>query len=239
MVMKFSQRGIVCALLLFSFARANEPVAETEKPTLEDYYQVGSALFDTFAPPEIKAQFEFPMPQQWMEFATRLQNTLQGDSLEDLIIYEPEARAALRAMPGYEDYAEWLEGRLDYIDAAKQVTPAPPLLPSVQPKKQLAEEIPHLQLWRDRMQTRAVPSRAAKLVPKLRAIFADEGMPHAVCFNSCPRARKKWVYAPFCLMNAIILRNPRVPPHVICVSSTIDLKAGRWHSRLTMPVGTG
>ena len=98
MVMKFSQRGIVCALLLFSFARANEPVAETEEPTLEDYYQVGSALFDTFAPPEIKAQFEFPMPQQWMEFATRLQNTLQGDSLEDLIIYEPEARAALRAM---------------------------------------------------------------------------------------------------------------------------------------------
>ena len=180
MVMKYSQRGIVCALLLFSFARANEPVAETEEPTLDDYYQVGQALFDAFAPPEIKEQFEFPTPQQWMAFASRLQNTLQGDSLEDLIVYEPEARAtliALRAMPGYEDYAEWLEERLDYIDAAKQVAPAPPRLPSVQPKKRLAEEIPHLQLWRDRMQTRAVPSRVAKLVPKLRTIFADEGMP--------------------------------------------------------------
>ncbi len=181
MVMKFYQRGIVCVLLLlFSIAKSNEPVAETEEPTLDDYYQVGQALFDAFAPPEIKAQFEFPTPQQWMEFANRFQNALQGDSLEDLIVYEPEARAALialRAMEGYEDYAEWLEERLDYIDAAKQVTPVAPRPPAVQPKKQLAEEIPHLELWRDRMHTRAVPSRAAKLVPKLRAIFADEGMP--------------------------------------------------------------
>ena len=181
MVMKFYQRGIVCVLLLlFSIAKSNEPVAETEEPTLDDYYQVGQALFDAFAPPEIKAQFEFPTPQQWMEFANRFQNALQGDSLEDLIVYEPEARAALialRAMEGYEDYEEWLEERLDYIDAAKQVTPVAPRPPAVQPKKQLAEEIPHLELWRDRMHTRAVPSRAAKLVPKLRAIFADEGMP--------------------------------------------------------------
>jgi len=173
------------ALLFFSAAGANQPPAEATKPTLDDYYQAGQALFDAFAPPEIKEQFEFPTPQQWMEFATRLQNALQGDSLEELIVYEYEARAALialRAMSGYEDYAEWLEERLDYIEAAKQIEPAPRALPdprlaSTTPKKQFTEEIPHLQLWRDRMHARAVPSGAAKLVPKLRSIFAEEGIP--------------------------------------------------------------
>lgn len=170
----------VSSLLLISVAWSNEPVDQAVEPTLDDYYQVGQALFDAFAPPEIKAQFEFPTPQQWMEFASRLQNAMQGDSLEDLIVYEPEARAALialRSMSGYEDYAEWLEERLDYIDAAKQVAPVEPPSSSVQPKQRLAEEIPHLQLWRDRMHTRAVPAGAAKLVPRLRSIFADEGMP--------------------------------------------------------------
>ena len=66
MLMKFPQRCAVCLLLLFSTVRANEPASETEEPTLDDYYQVGQALFDAFAPPEIKEQFEFPTPKQWM-----------------------------------------------------------------------------------------------------------------------------------------------------------------------------
>jgi len=181
--MKLPLKCAASSLLILSALWANEPAGEETEPTLDDYYQAGQALFDAFAPPEIKEQYEFPSPQQWMEFTIRLQGALEGDSLEGLIVYEPEARAALvalRAMPDYEDYAEWLEERLDYIEAAKQVAPpasAPRPLPNQQPKVATSEEIPYLQLWRDRMQSRAVPSRAAKLVPLLRSVFASEGLP--------------------------------------------------------------
>ena len=49
----------------------------TETPSTADLYEVGKALFDQLAPPEIKEQFEFPSPQQFDEFATRFQRTLR------------------------------------------------------------------------------------------------------------------------------------------------------------------
>src|SRR4051812_29545107 len=84
-------------------------------------YDLGKKLFDDYAPPEVKAQFEFPSKDQMDAFTTRLQQTLQTGSLEDLAAYAPEARAAqtaLSSIPGFEDYADWLDERLDYIDAA-------------------------------------------------------------------------------------------------------------------------
>src|SRR5580658_1759019 len=70
----------------------------------DELYQVGQQLFDQLAPPEIKEQYEFPSKDEWDQFASRLQQALDGDSLEKLAAFEPEARAALaasRAIPGY------------------------------------------------------------------------------------------------------------------------------------------
>lgn len=88
----------------------------------EDVFEAGQALFEALATPEIKEQFEFPTRAQWDEFAARLEKTRQSGSFAELAAYEPEARvalAALRSIPGYEDYAEWLAERLDEIAVAK------------------------------------------------------------------------------------------------------------------------
>src|SRR5688500_12847093 len=80
----------------------------------DDLFEFGRALFEQFAPPEIKAEFEFPTKERWDEFAIRLQRALEGDSLPDLAVYLPEARFALttlRTFPDYEEYADWLEQR--------------------------------------------------------------------------------------------------------------------------------
>jgi len=164
----------------------------------DQVYELGKSLFEAFASEEIKEQFEFPAKELWDSFATRFQQALEGDRLEDLAEFEPEARAALvalRTLPGYEDYADWLEERIDYVEAAKQAVaqpeptpippspaPAPAPRPAPVPGKPApaarpAANIPHYALWLERMQNRPVPPRAAQLLPMLRRTFAAGGIP--------------------------------------------------------------
>lgn len=157
----------------------DEPPAEEEtapQVSLDDLYDTGQMLFDLFAPEEIKAEYAFPTRERWSEFAVNLQQALQGDDLEALAAYEPEARAALialRTLDGGDEYADWLEERLDYIVAAKATTEA-----LVQPPPTVvAEDIPYLALWRDRMGKRSVPARADSLLPVLQQVFQAEGLP--------------------------------------------------------------
>ena len=164
------------------------PAKPAEQPSPDELYDLGKSLFDQYASPEVKEQFEFPNKEQWDQFATRLQRALDNNDLRELAAYEPEARAALvalRALPGYEDYADWLAERLDYIEAAKQVSALPPPRPPAlqptpkpgQPAPPPALFIPYYDLWVQRMRARPVPLRAAELMPELRAAFAAEGVP--------------------------------------------------------------
>ena len=122
--------------------------AQPAAPTTAELLQLGQQLFDQLAPPEIKAQYEFPSKQQWDEFAARLQKALEGDDLSALADYAPQARAALPALrlfPDYADYADWLTARLDELEAAEQiVAPKPTALPP-KPKPQAAPSPPRPQ----------------------------------------------------------------------------------------------
>ena len=211
----------LCRLLLLSLALApaflaaqpapapnstHPPAAATEPalPSTDELLQLGQQLFDQLAPPEIKAQYEFPSRQQWDEFAARLQKALEGDDLRALADYAPQARAALPALrlfPEYADYADWLTTRLDELEAAEQIvapkrTPEPSLAPRPQPaptaplpqkpsapvgNRQSPVEnlspIPHYDLFLARARTTAAPGGAAALLPVLRAAFVAEGIP--------------------------------------------------------------
>ncbi|MCX6953320.1 MAG: lytic transglycosylase domain-containing protein [Verrucomicrobia bacterium] len=169
---------------------APQPARE---PTPDELYQLGKQLFDQLAPPEIKAQYEFPSKEQWDEFALRLQRALEGGSLEELAAYEAEARAALaglRLLPGHEDYADWLEQRIDEIQGAKQATapvlppkpPAPTPRGTQPPPTRPASPMPHYDLWLARVRGRPMPARASSLMPRLRAAFVAEGVPPEVAW---------------------------------------------------------
>lgn len=163
---------------------------------VNDLFERGRQLFEQLAPPEIKAEFEFPTKERWDEFALRLQHALEGDSLPELAVYLPEARLALRAartLPDYEEYADWLEQRLDEIEGADEVntlkppgsgtptpTPAPPkpATPTkASPPKAGVIAGPHYDLWVARVRGRPLPARAGELMPRLRTAFAAEGVP--------------------------------------------------------------
>ena len=174
---------LLVALPLAAQTPARAPLAAPD-PTPDELYRLGKSLFDQLAPPEIKAQFEFPSKEQWDDFAVRLQRALEGGSLEELAAYETEARAALtalRVLPGYEDYADWLEQRIDEIQGAKQAAaplpPPQPLPPGVKPPPRPLPLLPHYELWLARVRARPVPATAAALMPRLRAAFVAEGVP--------------------------------------------------------------
>ena len=104
--MRFRRIPWIAVGLLTAGAEAPTP---TPIGSSDDLYNTGKQLFDQFAPPDVKEEYEFPSKEDWDRFAGRLQHALQGDSLEDLAGLLPEARAALvtlRATPGAEDYAD-------------------------------------------------------------------------------------------------------------------------------------
>jgi membrane-bound lytic murein transglycosylase D len=187
---------------------ATPPPAATEPapPSADDLFQLGQQLFDQLAPPEIKAQYEFPSRQQWDEFAARLQKALEGDDLSALAEYAPQARAALPALqlfPEYADYVDWLTARLDELEAAEQIVAQKPIAPKPAPgpiapqpptpspaplpkkpsapietqKSRIENSVPHFDLFLARARTTPAPGRAAALLPVLRAAFIAEGVP--------------------------------------------------------------
>lgn len=164
-----------------------KPPAEPELD-LDALYQQGKQFFEDYAPPELKREFYFPSKAEWDDFAARLQAVLDQSDLHLLAAYEPEARAALRALqlfPDYADYAEWLEERLDYIQAAQlavkqpgwALPPKPPILKPGQRAPLAQPNIPYFNLWLARMKARPEPPRARELLPKVRAAFVAEGVP--------------------------------------------------------------
>lgn len=181
--------GLLGVALAAAAPPAKPPPEPEETMSLDDVFQAGKELFEEHAPPAIKERFEFPTRANFDEFFARLQRALDQNSLDELAAYEPEARLALKALrtlPGGEENADWLAERLDYIEAAKAVAaPPPPARPTPdrptppRPEKQVAN-VPHYDLWLQRLQSRAAPPGAAKMAARLSGIFAKEGVPPAL-----------------------------------------------------------
>ncbi|MFA6962147.1 MAG: lytic transglycosylase domain-containing protein [Opitutaceae bacterium] len=193
-------RILFLALLATSTAFAQTAAPKSAQPATapaedEDLLVLGKALFDAYAPPEIKKDFEFPTREQWDEFAARLEKTRETGSLAELASYETEARTALlalRALSEYQDYADWLEERIDEIVVAKAATtppvippqpPVPPVtpgMPPVVPQPPVLTEntaVPLYDLWVSRVRERPRPVRADQYLDELKKAFVDEGLP--------------------------------------------------------------
>lgn len=160
-----------------------EPPAEPARELdVDALFEQGKALFEEFAPEEVKRQFEFPARKEFADFATRLQRALESEDLTQLAATVPEARAVLhllRNLPDGGTYVDWLEERLDYAEAAATVvrqTPSPRPPPIATPAIPRVP-VPHYDLWLARLKGRPMPRRAPALLPQLRAVFAAEGLP--------------------------------------------------------------
>jgi membrane-bound lytic murein transglycosylase D len=156
-----------------------------------DLYDEGKALFDALAPPEIKVQYDFPTRAELDDFVLRLQSAFDTGSLASLAAYEDNAKlvlAAMRAVPEDQDYADWLQDRIEDMEVAResQLPPPPPPRPPAPPSDfQLSpfnhqpppappplparSRVPLYDLWTSRLRNRPPPARAAALLPMAKA----------------------------------------------------------------------
>lgn len=171
-----------CGLALSARAQTASPTGAAPAGT-EELFELGRQLFEDYAPDEVKAQYEFPSRVDFEQFWTRFDQALQGESLEALAAYAPEARAALgalKAIPEYREIGDWLEQRIDEIEGAETANATPassPASPGPRPPTRPGRNVPHYDLWVNRVRNRPVPARAADLLPQLQRAFAAEGVP--------------------------------------------------------------
>ena len=168
--------------------------------------------------PELVA--EVPTPEEWPEFWNRLEQSLNGDSLEDLAWIRPEAERVLDMLeqtPAARPFADWLRQRVDYAQVADAMlrntagTPlrlrpiAPPprtapgrratILPPPLPPKpaspavevgklsaRLNRAIQNRLAWQSRLAGRPVPPQAKLLMPRLKSVFREEGVPEPLAW---------------------------------------------------------
>jgi len=212
LIQSVRQITVLIAFVWFSVASLTAQTAPPpggQAPSNDELYQMGRQLFDQYAPPDVKAQYEFPTKAQFDDFMARLDKALDEGSLVDLAEYEPQARAALaalRTIPDQTDLADWLSSRLDEIDEAGRISeggrkPEPPAVaetpatrPGVAPPANPgsagpvgkpaipAARIPYYDRWLAREKGSPEPSNAAELMPRLRRDFAAEGVPPEIAW---------------------------------------------------------
>jgi membrane-bound lytic murein transglycosylase D len=121
------------------------------------------------------------------DFLNHFQDYLKGDQVLDVAQLKGAASVMLPLLDAHDEtqpYAAWLRSRLDYFDAAdelKSFTPVPqpepgkPALPLPNPSFKTEQEI-----WNKKVSPRPLPKGADQFVPKLKSIFAGEGVPSAL-----------------------------------------------------------
>jgi membrane-bound lytic murein transglycosylase D len=113
-----------------------------------------------------------------------LQQRLQGEYVLDLAELRTFAYALLPVLDSVAEaqpYAAWLRARLDYLDVARElrltVPPPPPDRTVPQPPPLQPSPIVIRKKWAEQLQREPVPARIETLVPRLKRLFAAEGVP--------------------------------------------------------------
>jgi len=122
--------------------------------------------------------------EQVLRFFTDIQKQLHGDYVLDLGGLKDTARAALPLLQQYEEtapYAAWLKPRLDYFEVVDQlILKVPPPKPEPgQPPPPRTNPPPALQreIWVRKLAGEPWPPAARTLVPQLKPIFKQAGVP--------------------------------------------------------------
>ncbi len=146
------------------------------------FHTLARSLWDNLAQDVSNEKHELLPPEEFATLVQRLCSAGQSEDLDELAAFAPVARravASLRARPGSEDYAAWLQNRLDEAEAAADAArkcPAPMFVPPPPPPSPRIQ-VPYYDLWLERVAERPRPSRADEYLPRLRAAFVAEGIP--------------------------------------------------------------
>ncbi|PWU16024.1 MAG: hypothetical protein C5B50_14215 [Verrucomicrobia bacterium] len=130
-------------------------------------------------------QFDEKKTQQLF---SELGAAMNGTNIYRLSTLRDTARQVIPLLRGYEETAavgEWLQTRLEYLEAADELEKQ---ARATAPKTAHAQSLPpptikiQKDVWSRRLNKRPWPPEARKYLPKLKAAFAAEGVPPALAW---------------------------------------------------------
>lgn len=203
-------RTLAASGLALAIWLAALPLGAEDTLDVEGLVNAGVTWAQENLPPEVLNQVPLPTDADWQSFWSGLRSALDSRSLERAAEWMPYAETAVRLLgrvQGGEDYAAWLQQRLDYLEMASAVVkrfpvapaaatpprpPPPPrgtvrivpsepespvLAPAPAVKRQRETAVRNPSLWQRLLAKRPPPSGAAALVPGLKQAFRAEGLP--------------------------------------------------------------
>ncbi len=161
--------------------------ARQQVMSLDELIGAGEQLLRDNLDPQVFQALPAVDRERVTQFLSQFQRDLQGNYIVNLADLKPLAASALpllRANPATQPYAGWLETRLDYLDVAEQFRVAlPPPKPTPgQPPKPAPNPTPaqQQQVWDKQVAREPQPAEAPTLVPRLKKIFQQQGVPAAL-----------------------------------------------------------
>ena len=147
-----------------------------------------------------------PSDEEMRDWGKQFDAYFASGSMDDLAWILPEARQALTicdSVPELEPYADWLRQRMDYVEFASKLVrlyppekplppyprpdpnarfsfpkppPPPPVTSAMRGKREAATW--NREMWRKTFSDRPISDEGVKLVPAVKKVFTEEGLPH-------------------------------------------------------------
>ena len=180
-------------------ARAADAPAPAAASAAGELHALAQELWDEHVPAAVKAEYELISAEELTAWLNRIAAAGRDGDLAAFAAYAPETRAALaaiRGLPEFADYAKWATEQLDEMEAAGEALAAPAVVPAPPPEPPKPAPapapsapawpklsgVPFYELWQTRLANRRPPERAEALLPVVKAAFAAEGVPVALAW---------------------------------------------------------
>jgi membrane-bound lytic murein transglycosylase D len=159
-------------------------VAQVELLSPEELLDAGQQFLRNNVDPQVLAALPQLDRERVGQFLGQMQSQLHGDYVVDVASLRTSARTVLpllEANPSTRSYASWLRTRMDYFEVADQyrLTIPAPKVRSGQPPKPAPNPSAQAQrtTWDKQVAKRPAPKGAAPLLPRLKQIFTQQGVP--------------------------------------------------------------
>lgn len=171
----------IIALLIVACGAAQ---AQTNTPDVNDVFNAVQQFAQDNLDDDVLKALQDVDRQKVQDFLNHYQDYLQGDYVLDMAQLKDASKSILPLLDAHEEtrpYAAWLRARMDYFDAADELqTNIPPV--ATEPQKPLPRPSnpsfrTEQKLWTNKVAKRPLPKGAAEIVPKMKAIFANERVP--------------------------------------------------------------
>ena len=190
--------------LLLSAPLASAQEWEVDWERVQD---IGQAVADFLSDYELDPDVVSPPSlEEWRGFWLAIEKGLTSESPEAMAWMLPEAEDALAWLdqqPSARPYADWLRQRLDYFTMANEALLEDPSRPGpLRPPSAIGARRPHVAapppgpvirvikpvgrtaihardaaMWQKKLAGRPLPAGAKDLIPGLKAVFREEGLP--------------------------------------------------------------